>query len=126
MLVKLVHYHGAHLIVAHLHHYPHPMPVAFIPDIGYALYDLVPNLLRNALDKICLVNAVGEALYYDVVVFSEINFTMHDRLALSGPVCFQQIVGIENNAATRKIRSLDMLKQIVNRAIRVVNSKFEG
>ena len=62
--IELVYYGPCYLVLLKLYDDPHPFPVRLIPQVRYPLYLLVPDKLRNLLNKPCLVDLVRELSDY--------------------------------------------------------------
>src|SRR4030042_283871 len=73
-LEQTIHYHHGIAFPLHVYYNPHPLPVRFVPNIGYLLYFFLLYQFSYAFSKFCLVYLI-RYLRYD-----NPSLTFTDRL----------------------------------------------
>ena len=107
----------------------HTFPVGLVTNLGNAFETLFLDHVCHLFDQSRLVDLIWDFSDDDLLSaaarFFNLGYGAHDDLALSGTVSLFGSVLAHNDGAGRKIRSLDDVGQIVNRAVRFVDD-FDG
>ena len=126
--IKLVHYDSRVRISLELDDDAHSLFIALIAQIGYAFYLLVLYLIGYVSDQFGFIHHIGDLCdeYAEppVLLLLYLCFPSESDLASAGTVCRSDPASSHYYASGREVRSLDIIHQIKDIAVRIINEKI--